>query len=231
MAETKRVTERPSYVYYLDWAEETLKFPDDLRLKIDDAIKRYVLYGEEPTDRAVVYSIFGLMRKQIDKDAERYNKKCEKNRENQLKRWEKQRNGNGIKNTSEYDRIQMNTNYTDNDNDNDNDYIESRENAHERLMGVFFDRPITTESFLKRWETTPEELRRVCQEVIDDWIAINDPHLESEEDDAKRHFLNAVRKKYEILKTKANESRSSYQPKSGRVRPKRTEEPGYGLVD
>lgn len=63
---------KSSFVYYLDWAEELLILPDELRLKVDDAVKRYVLYGEEPTDREVIYSMFGLMRKQIDRDAERW---------------------------------------------------------------------------------------------------------------------------------------------------------------
>lgn len=65
-------SKKSSFVYYLDWAEELLTLPDDLRLKVDDAVKRYVLYGEEPTDREVIYSMFGLMRKQIDRDADRW---------------------------------------------------------------------------------------------------------------------------------------------------------------
>lgn len=64
---------KTSFVYYLEWADELLKLPEDLRLKIDDAVKRYVLYGEEPTDREVLYSMFGLMRKQIDRDTSKWN--------------------------------------------------------------------------------------------------------------------------------------------------------------
>ena len=65
-------SKKSSFVYYLDWAEELLTLPSELRLKVDDAVKRYVLYGEEPTDREVIYSMFGLMRKQIDRDADRW---------------------------------------------------------------------------------------------------------------------------------------------------------------
>ena len=67
------VNKKSSFVYYLDWAEELLTLPDELRLKVDDAVKRYVLYGEEPTDREVIYSVFGLMRKQIDRDVAKWN--------------------------------------------------------------------------------------------------------------------------------------------------------------
>lgn len=66
-------SKKSSFVYYLDWAEELLTLPSELRLKVDDAVKRYVLYGEEPTDREVIYSMFGLMRKQIDRDAAKWN--------------------------------------------------------------------------------------------------------------------------------------------------------------
>ena len=76
-----------SFVYYLDWAEQLLELPDELRLKIDDAIKRYVLYGEEPTDQVVQYSAFGLIRKQIDKDANRWNEIREKRTKSAKCRW------------------------------------------------------------------------------------------------------------------------------------------------
>lgn len=66
-------SKKSSFIYYLDWAEELLTLPSELRLKVDDAVKRYVLYGEEPTDREVIYSMFGLMRKQIDRDADKWN--------------------------------------------------------------------------------------------------------------------------------------------------------------
>ena len=63
---------KSSFVYYRDWADELMKLPDDLRLRIDDAVKRYVFYGEEPTDREVLYSMFGLMRARIDRDNAKY---------------------------------------------------------------------------------------------------------------------------------------------------------------
>lgn len=72
MGKKKDKNEKKSFIYYHDWAEELLTYPDDLRLKIDDAIKRYVLYGEEPTDREIVFSIFGIIRKQIDRDSDKW---------------------------------------------------------------------------------------------------------------------------------------------------------------
>lgn len=82
-------TSKKSFIYYHDWAEELLKYPDDLRLKIDDAIKRYVLYGEEPTDREIIFSIFGIIRKQLDRNSEKWDsikkKRAEAGRKGALK--------------------------------------------------------------------------------------------------------------------------------------------------
>lgn len=100
---------RNAFLYYNDWAKEMLSLPDDLRLKIDDAIKRFVLYGEEPNDPSVLYSMFSLMRSRLVKDNEEYIAKCEKNRDNINQR---------------YDRIRTNTDATDNKNKNDNDIKE-----------------------------------------------------------------------------------------------------------
>lgn len=121
---TRNNEHRASFVYYKDWAELLLTFPDELRLKIDDAVKRYVLYGEEPTDREVIYSMFGLMRTQIDRDTEKYDEICKK-------RGEAGKCHKGNQYTRPLGRLeqmeqmeqksQVGTNGTDNDNDNDNE--------------------------------------------------------------------------------------------------------------
>lgn len=110
--------EKPNFLYYTDWAEQLLSFPADLRLKIDDAVKRYVLYGEEPTDRDVLYSMFGLMRAQIDRDRAKYADVCNKNSENANKRWKNERMRS---HTNGCNRMRSNAVDADNDNDNDND--------------------------------------------------------------------------------------------------------------
>lgn len=127
----KRQGEKPNFLYYTDWAEQLLTFPAELRLKIDDAVKRYVLYGEEPTDREVIYSMFGLMRAQIDRDRIKYAAVCNKNSENANTRWKNERMR---AHTGGYGRIRAYAVDADNDNDNDNDTTkklsnESKESA------------------------------------------------------------------------------------------------------
>ncbi len=89
MGDEKEKGSKNSFIYYHDWAEELLKYPDDLRLKIDDAIKKYVLYGEEPTEREIIFSIFGIIRKQLDRNNEKWDsikkKRAEAGRKGALK--------------------------------------------------------------------------------------------------------------------------------------------------
>ena len=139
--------EKPNFLYYTDWAEQLLSFPADLRLKIDDAVKRYVLYGEEPTDRDVLYSMFGLMRAQIDRDRAKYADVCNKNSENANKRWKNERMRS---HTNGCNRMRSNAvdadNDNDNDNENDNDLKEtslSRSKEKEEDFGKDVDKPLT----------------------------------------------------------------------------------------
>lgn len=96
-----------AFMYYFEWAEQMLQLPDELRLKIDDAMKRFVLYGEEPDDPMIIYSMFGLMRNRAEADMQAYEQKCEQNRRNIQNRYDRTQ-----PNTNEYDRTQPNTNAT-----------------------------------------------------------------------------------------------------------------------
>ena len=111
-----------SIVFYKSWAKILLNFPPDLRLKIHDAIDRYILTCELPAEPEVLYSPFAVFREQILLDKEEYKKSCERNAANVSKRYQKDTDA-----TTEYDGIRPNTTVTkatdnDNDNDNDNDY-------------------------------------------------------------------------------------------------------------
>ena len=108
--------ERTSILYYLDWMRQLLEVPPELRLKIDDAIKHYILEGTEPTEPEVRFSMFALIKAQIDRDSERYQARCDKNRDNAYKRWDDVRT-----NTNAYNRIQSHTNDADTDKDTNKD--------------------------------------------------------------------------------------------------------------
>lgn len=69
------------FIFRFDWAAALLEMPPELRLKINDAIFLYVLNGEEPTDPVVKFSMFPLIRADLDRTAQKYADVCEKRRE------------------------------------------------------------------------------------------------------------------------------------------------------
>ena len=79
--------ERPSFIYYKDWAKILLEMPPELRLKIDDAIKKYVLFGELPEDESVKFSMFNIVKEQIDRDNRHYIEVCLKRQKAAKKQW------------------------------------------------------------------------------------------------------------------------------------------------
>ena len=172
---------KKSFVYYLDWAEQLMSLPDELRLKIDDAVRRYVLYGEEPTDREVLYSMFGLMRKQIDRDVEKWNDTCkarsEAGKKGMLKRWGDNKCN---KNNKCYQKI---TSVTDNVNDNVNDNVSTNVDEEKptnvgKESAFSFDgfwdlygKKVDRKKCESKWARLTEEQRRLAMNHVPRYIA------------------------------------------------------------
>lgn len=87
------------------------------------AILSYV--NDEPvteTDGDVALKMaFKVLKAQIDRDAERYTEKCEKNRQIAIERERRRKELRVQTNTNVHERVQTNTNVTYNDSDNDSD--------------------------------------------------------------------------------------------------------------
>lgn len=66
-----------------EWAEIILKLPDDLRLKVCDAIFNYILTGEDPKEASILYSPYFSIRTTIENDKKSYQQKIvDRNRNN-----------------------------------------------------------------------------------------------------------------------------------------------------
>ena len=87
--------------------------------------------------------------------------------------------------------------------------------VRQAYLDVFFANPTATDDFIRRWETTPEELRETCDTVLDEWTVFNETHVSA--DDARKHFVSAVRTRYE-KKIRQRKSRPSRKGEgSGKV--------------
>lgn len=98
------------FIFRYIWAEELLKLPGDLRGRINDAIQRFAVYGEEPEDEYLKYTMYSVIRSQIIRDRERYQEVCDKRRKAAEDRWGKDQMDASDANA--YNSIQVNTNDT-----------------------------------------------------------------------------------------------------------------------
>ena len=108
-------------IMYYDLLEQLKDFTDEQFGKLTRALLQYDKDSIIPEFNDLQLKLaFQMLKPSIDRNKEDYLSKCEKNRENVLKRWNKH-------DTNEYVNIQSNTMATDNDNDNDNDNVKDND--------------------------------------------------------------------------------------------------------
>lgn len=110
---------RNTVIFYKDWYEAINEFAPDERLKAYDAIMQYAFDDTVPGDK-FIKAATALMRSTIDRDNNKYEEKCERNRRNIMNRWRKRIEA-ADNATAGNDPIRPNTTATDNNNDNEND--------------------------------------------------------------------------------------------------------------
>lgn len=156
---------KPSFLVYYDNEVVVLRLPDEEAGKL---FKSLFPYGKEAIkpdfdESPALAMAFDILSMAIDRDNERYVKKCEKNRENIKKRWEK--TGKQT-NTSVYESKQSNTKYTDKDKDRDRDKDKDRDKDN-----IYCSEPESpsSEPPLISLPLNDKTFHDVCCEDVDDW--------------------------------------------------------------
>ena len=130
-----------SFILYTSYYAIIEGLTDEQLGQLTRALFIYARDGKAIKLEPVVRMAFSFIKDNIDRNADKYQKKCERNRENIRKRWEKKQaeDTNERSDTNVYERIPSNTNVyeeksripydNDNeyDNDNDNEYDVSKE--------------------------------------------------------------------------------------------------------
>lgn len=119
---------------------------DAERGRLFTALLFYSSTGKEPELRGNERFIFPMMREQIDRDCDKYNKKCESNRQNIKVRW----------NTNEYERIPDDTKNTK-EKEKTKEKTKTKTKTRESINGAFAPRS----KFVK---PTVDEVRAYCKE-------------------------------------------------------------------
>lgn len=115
------MAKKDSFVLYTDQKAVIEKLSNEQAGQLIKAIYEYVDTGNLPNLDATLDLVITPFITILDRNRQKYEAKCEKNKENIQKRWNE-------KITKECIRIQTNTNYTDNDTVSDNDIVNDNDN-------------------------------------------------------------------------------------------------------
>ena len=97
--------DQKGFVVYGDIEESLNELTDEQVAKLFRGMVSYFNTGKEPKFSGLMKMVFIPIRQQMDRDTDKYEKKCEKNRESIQKYWDKVK-----ADTNEYERIRTNTN-------------------------------------------------------------------------------------------------------------------------
>lgn len=139
---------KKSFVLHCDYRDRFLKMSMEERGELITAIFDYTVEGTPPSglsDRADM--AFDFIKAQLDRDLEKYDKRCKANRENIRKRY----SGS----STEYNGIPSYTTVTDNDNDSDS--VNENENANDT------DTDTDTDNDVRGADARQEEAAEVCE--------------------------------------------------------------------
>jgi len=95
--------EQKGFIVYGDIQDVLKELDDEQVAQLFRGMVNYFVDGKVPKFTGVLKFVWIPIKQHMDRDAEKYEKRCEKNRENVKKRWER---------TNEYERIRTNTNDT-----------------------------------------------------------------------------------------------------------------------
>ena len=97
--------DQKGFVVYGDIEESLNELTDEQVAKLFRGMVSYFNTGKEPKFSGLMKMVFIPIRQQMNRDTDKYEKKCEKNRESIQKYWDKVK-----ADTNEYERIRTNTN-------------------------------------------------------------------------------------------------------------------------
>ena len=95
--------EQKGFIVYGDIQDVLKELDDEQVAQLFRGMVNYFVDGKAPKFTGVLKFVWIPIKQHMDRDAEKYEKRCEKNRENVKKRWER---------TKENERIRTNTNAT-----------------------------------------------------------------------------------------------------------------------
>ena len=173
------MAEKKSFLIYRDWNNFFKLLTDEELGVMFRAIFNYALNDIEPNfDNVGMVWVFSILKGHLDRDKEKYNVACEKNRANALKRWSGKKNN--TENATECEKCHshksdaknadndnVNVNVNENENENENDIQLNNNPLSPKADGGYSD------DFLLFWSEYPKKVgkaeayKRYCKLRLD----------------------------------------------------------------
>lgn len=125
--------DKNSFLMYLDYEEQFNLLTDEQVGQLMRAIIKYEKTGIVPELEGMLKMAFSFIKTQLDRDREKYNKKCEQNREN-AKRGGRPKKQTDNKKPNGFEENQMDAKKPDNDDEDDNDNEEDEDNNNNDVV-------------------------------------------------------------------------------------------------
>lgn len=144
--------DKNSFLIYLDYEEQFNLLTDEQIGQLMRAIIRYEKTKEVPKLEGMLKMAFSFIKTQLDRDREKYQAKCEKNRENGSRGGRPKKKQTETEKPNGFKENQMDAKKADNDNEDEEDNEEdiSKKNKKRKT----FDDVFTENHFSKELETT-----------------------------------------------------------------------------
>lgn len=153
------MADKTSFILYLHTRPQWDLLNYEQKGRLIEALYDYVETGKEiESDDGMLIMAFSFIKGQIDRDAEKYTKRCEKNKEiaDERERQKRERQSTNV-----HERTQTCTNETDNDNEYDNDIDNDyRDDINTHCA----DKPRPARASKRFTPPTVEEVQAYCQE-------------------------------------------------------------------
>lgn len=153
------MADKTSFILYLHTRPQWDLLNYEQKGRLIEALYDYVETGKEiESDDGMLIMAFSFIKGQIDRDAEKYTKRCEKNKEiaDERERQKRERQSTNV-----HERTQTCMNETDNDNEYDNDIDNDyRDDINTHCA----DKPRPARASKRFTPPTVEEVQAYCQE-------------------------------------------------------------------
>lgn len=147
------MAELKGFIVHLDTKPQWDMLSDQQAAALIRALLSYAESGEQlETEDGMLKIAFSFMSQQIDRDAEKYKAKCDRNAENAKKRWENE-------NANASDRMQADANDANNNNNRNNNQKRKRKEKQEGART-----PSDPEQSEDKAAPTEEEVARYCKQ-------------------------------------------------------------------